>query len=52
MEKHFGKLNRILNGLMISLYISMECVEQFEKAAIFDNLTIYEVEQEIEVLFG
>ena len=30
----------------------MECVEQFEKAPIFDNLTIYEAEQEIEVLFG
>ncbi len=29
-----------------------ECVEQFEKAKIFDGLTIYEVESEIEVLFG
>jgi hypothetical protein len=29
-----------------------ECVEQFEKAPIFDNMTIYEAEHEIEVLFG
>ena len=30
----------------------LECVNQFEKAKIFDNLTIYEAESEIEVLFG
>lgn len=29
-----------------------ECVRQFEVAPIFDGLTIYEAEQEIEVLFG
>ncbi len=29
-----------------------ECVSQFEKAPIFDGMTIYEAEQEIEVLFG
>lgn len=29
-----------------------ECVEKFENAAIFSGLTIYEAEQEIEVLFG
>lgn len=29
-----------------------ECVEQFENAPIFDNMTIYEAEPEIEVLFG
>lgn len=28
------------------------CVKQFEKAPIFDGLTIYEAESEIEVLFG
>ena len=30
----------------------LECVEQFEQAPIFDNMTIYEAEPEIEVLFG
>lgn len=29
-----------------------ECVKQFEKAPIFDGLTIRQAEQEIEVLFG
>jgi hypothetical protein len=29
-----------------------DCVEKFEKAPIFDGLTIYEAEPEIEVLFG
>lgn len=29
-----------------------ECVEQFEAAKIFDGMTIYEAEQEIEVLYG
>ena len=29
-----------------------ECAEQFEKAKIFDGKTIYEVEKDIEVLFG
>ena len=29
-----------------------ECVEQFEVAKIFDGMTIYETEQEIEVLYG
>ena len=29
-----------------------ECVEQFEKAKIFDGKTIYEAEKDIEVLFG
>lgn len=29
-----------------------DCVEQFEEAKIFDGKTIYQVEQEIEVLFG
>jgi hypothetical protein len=29
-----------------------ECVEKFEKAPIFDGLTLYEAESEIEVLFG
>lgn len=29
-----------------------ECVAQFEKAKIFDGLTIYQAEQEIEVLYG
>ncbi|MDO4177601.1 MAG: hypothetical protein Q4D21_00250 [Phascolarctobacterium sp.] len=29
-----------------------ECVRQFEKAPIFDGLNIYQVEQEISVLFG
>ena len=29
-----------------------ECVEAFEKAQIFDGKTIYEVEKDIEVLFG
>jgi len=29
-----------------------ECVDKFEKAPIFDGLTIYEAESEIEVLFG
>ena len=29
-----------------------ECVEQFEKAKIFDGKTIYEAESEIVVLFG
>ncbi len=29
-----------------------ECFEQFEKATIFDGMTIYDVESEIEVLFG
>lgn len=29
-----------------------ECVKQFEKAAIFEGLNIYQAEQEIEVLFG
>lgn len=28
------------------------CVKQFEIAPIFDGMTIYEAEQEIEVLFG
>lgn len=28
------------------------CVTEFEKAPIFDGLTIYQAEQEIEVLFG
>lgn len=29
-----------------------ECFEQFEKSSIFDGMTIYEAESEIEVLFG
>ncbi len=29
-----------------------ECTEQFEAARIFDGKTIYEAEEEIEVLFG
>ncbi len=29
-----------------------ECVEQFVKAGIFDGKTIYEAEQDIEVLYG
>lgn len=29
-----------------------ECVHKFEVARVFDGLTIYEAEQEIEVLFG
>ena len=29
-----------------------DCVEQFEKARIFDGMTIYEAEREIEVLYG
>lgn len=29
-----------------------ECVEQFEKAKLFDGKTIYEAEKDIEVLFG
>lgn len=29
-----------------------ECVEQFENVPIFDNMTIYKAEPEIEVLFG
>ena len=29
-----------------------ECAKQFENAKIFDGKTIYEVENEIEVLFG
>lgn len=29
-----------------------ECVRQFEEAKIFEGLTIYQAEQEIEVLFG
>ncbi len=29
-----------------------ECVEQFEKAKLFDGKTIYEAEQDITVLFG
>lgn len=29
-----------------------ECVQQFERARIFDGLTIYEAEREITVLFG
>lgn len=29
-----------------------ECVEKFEHTAIFDGLTIYQAEKEIEVLFG
>ncbi len=29
-----------------------DCVEQFEEAKIFEGKTIYQVEQEIEVLFG
>lgn len=28
------------------------CVSAFEKAAIFDSLTIYEAEKDIEVLYG
>lgn len=32
--------------------IRCECVEQFEKAKIFDGKTIYEAEKDIEVLFG
>ena len=29
-----------------------ECVHKFEQAEVFDGLTIYKAEQEIEVLFG
>lgn len=29
-----------------------ECTAKFEKARIFDGLTVYEAESEIEVLFG
>lgn len=29
-----------------------KCVEQFEEAKIFDGKTVYQVEKEIEVLFG
>lgn len=29
-----------------------ECVEQYEKATIYDGRTIYEAEDEIEILFG
>lgn len=29
-----------------------QCVSRFEKAKIFDGLTIYEAESEIEVLYG
>ena len=29
-----------------------DCVKQFETAKIFDGLTIYEAEKEIEVLYG
>ncbi len=29
-----------------------ECLKQFENAKIFDGLTIYEAEKEIEVLYG
>ena len=29
-----------------------ECVDKFENAPIFDGLTVYEAESEIEVLFG
>jgi hypothetical protein len=29
-----------------------ECVEKFEKSPIFDGMTIYDAESEIEVLFG
>ena len=32
--------------------VRYECVEQFEKAKIFDGKTIYEAEKDIEVLFG
>ena len=32
--------------------VRYECVEQFEVAKIFDGKTIYEVEKDIEVLFG
>ena len=31
---------------------NLECVNQFEQAKVFDGLTIYEAEPEIEVLFG
>ena len=30
----------------------IECVEQFASATIFDGMTIYEAEQDIEVLYG
>ena len=30
----------------------LECVHEFEQARVFGGLTIYEAEQEIEVLFG
>ena len=45
----FGECNNIF------LYYGKdyaECVEQFEQAPIFDGLTIYEAEKEIEVLYG
>ncbi|MCM1577484.1 MAG: hypothetical protein NC078_01630 [Ruminococcus sp.] len=29
-----------------------ECVEQFEDAKLFDGMTIYEAENEIEVIYG
>ena len=32
--------------------VRYDCVEQFEKAKIFDGKTIYEAEKDIEVLFG
>lgn len=31
---------------------NLECVNQFEQAKVFDGLTIYGAEPEIEVLFG
>lgn len=56
MKKILHKRNlQYLNVLEIKItfFVAMgkkkECVEQFEKAKIFDGLTIYEAEPEIEV---
>ncbi|MBP5308960.1 MAG: hypothetical protein J6Z34_07505 [Clostridia bacterium] len=43
---------KLLNTIWIGGTTLTECVDAFEKAQIFDGKTIYEVEKDIEVLFG
>lgn len=45
----FGNENYIYSCHGKTFY---DCVHQFEQAPIFDNMTIYEAESEIQVLFG
>lgn len=47
-----GKDKRFLQSYSFFGKDYAECASQFEKAPLFDGMTIYEAEREVEVLFG